>query len=57
VDHADVICDPAAISGEEFAIEEVVQTIEPDGYFRLLLVHRGVGHSFAVQNHGKWCSI
>jgi HEAT repeat protein len=57
VDHAETVRKLAAISGERFAVGEVVQTIESSGDFRALLVHQGAGYSFPVQNHGRWCNV
>ena len=47
----------AAISGGHFSVDEVVQTTEASGDFRLLLIHKGLGYSFSVQNHGRWCNV
>jgi hypothetical protein len=57
VDHDDTVRELAAIAGPQFVIDEVVQTTETNGDFRLLLVHRGTGYSFPVQNHGRWCNV
>jgi HEAT repeat protein len=57
VDHDETVRKLAALSGEHFFVEEAVQTTESDGDFRLLLVHQGIGYSFPVQNHGRWCNV
>jgi HEAT repeat protein len=57
VDHDDTVRALAAIAGEHFTVDEVVQTTEPSGDFRILLVHRGTGYSFPVENHGRWCNV
>jgi HEAT repeat protein len=57
VDHAETVRKLTAISGERFAVDEVVQTTESSGDFRVLLVHQGTGYSFPVQNHGRWCNV
>jgi HEAT repeat protein len=57
VDHAETVRKLTAISGERFAVDEVVQTTESSGDFRVLLVHQGAGYSFPVQNHGRWCNV
>jgi HEAT repeat protein len=57
VDHDDTVRALAAIAGENFSVDEVVQTTEPSGDFRILLVHRGTGYSFPVENHGRWCNV
>ena len=57
VDHAETVRKLTAISGERFAVGEVVQTTESSGDFRVLLVHQGAGYSFPVQNHGRWCNV
>ena len=57
VDHAETVRKLTAISGERFAVGEVVQTTESSGDFRVLLVHQGTGYSFPVQNHGRWCNV
>lgn len=57
VDHDETVREFAAISGGRFAIDEVLQTTDASGDFRLLLVRQGVGYSFPVQNHGRWCNI
>jgi HEAT repeat protein len=57
IDHDEAVRKLAEISGERFAIDEVVQTTESSGDFRVLLVHQGVGYSFPVQNYGRWCNI
>jgi HEAT repeat protein len=57
VDHNETVRKLAAIAGEQFTIDEVVQTTQSSGDFRLLLVHQGVGYSFPVQNHGRWCNV
>jgi hypothetical protein len=57
VDHDDTVSELTAIAGPQFVIDEVVQTTEPNEDFRLLLVHRGAGYSFPVQNHGRWCNV
>jgi hypothetical protein len=55
--HDETVRKLAAISGGHFAVDEVVQTTEASGDFRLLLVHQGLGYSFPVQNHGRWCNV
>ena len=57
VDHDETVRKLAAIAGGHFAIDEVVQTTEAGGDFRLLLVHQGLGYSFPVQNYGRWCNV
>jgi HEAT repeat protein len=57
IDHDEAVRELAAISEERFAVDEVVQTTESSGDFRVLLVHQGIGYSFPVQNHGRWCNI
>lgn len=57
VDHDDTVRELAAIAGPQFVVDEVVQTTESNGDFRLLLVHRDAGYSFPVQNHGRWCNV
>lgn len=57
VDHDATVRKLAAITGEVLIVDEVVQTTEPSGDFRVLLVHQGVGYSFPVQNHGRWCNV
>jgi HEAT repeat protein len=57
VDHAETVRKLTAISGERFAVGEVVQTTESSGDFRVLLVHQGTGYWFPVQNHGRWCNV
>jgi HEAT repeat protein len=57
VDHDETVRKLAARSGERFVVNEVVQTTESNGDFRLLLVHQGIGYSFPVQNHGRWCNV
>jgi hypothetical protein len=44
-------------AGPQFSVDEVVQTTESNGDFRLLSVHRGAGYSFPVQIHGRWCNV
>jgi HEAT repeat protein len=56
VDHAEVIRKLTAISQDRFALDEVVQTIEPGGDLRVLLVHRGAGYSLLLENRGRWCN-
>jgi hypothetical protein len=41
VDHDETVRELAAISGEHFSVDEVVQTTEASGDFRLLLIHKG----------------
>jgi HEAT repeat protein len=57
VDHDETVRELAAISGGHFSVDEVVQMTEGSGDFRLLLVHKGLGYSFPVQNHGRWCNV
>ncbi len=57
VDHDDTVRELAAITGEHFVVDEVVQTTDPNGDFRILLVHRGTGYSFPVGNYGRWCNV
>lgn len=57
VDHDETVRELAAIAGEYFAADEVVQTTESSGDFRVLLAHQGVGYSFPVENHGRWCNV
>jgi hypothetical protein len=57
VDHTETVYKLAAITEEHFALDEVVQVTEPDGNFRLTLVHQGAGYSFPVENHGRWCNV
>ena len=57
VDHDETVCEIAAIAGERFAVDDVVQKIEASGYFRILLVHQGTGYSFPVEDHGRWCNV
>jgi HEAT repeat protein len=57
VDHDDTVRELAAIAGPQFVVDEVVQTTESNEDLRLLLVHRGAGYSFPVQNHGRWCNV
>ena len=57
VDHDDTVRELAAIAGPRLVVDEVVQTSESNGDFRLLLVHRGAGYSFPVENHGRWCNV
>jgi HEAT repeat protein len=57
VDHDETVRELAAISGGHFSVDEVVQTTEASGDFRLLLVHQGLGYSIPVQNHGRWCNV
>lgn len=57
VDHDDTVRTLVAIAGENFTVDEVVQTTEPSGDFRILLVHRGTGYSFPVKNYGRWCNV
>jgi HEAT repeat protein len=57
VDHDETIYEIAAIAGGGFAVDEVVQTTQSDGDFRISLVNQGTGYSFPVQNYGRWCNI
>jgi HEAT repeat protein len=57
IDHDETVRELAAISGGHFSVDEVVQTTESSGNFRLLLVHQGLGYSFPVENHGRWCNV
>jgi HEAT repeat protein len=57
VDHDATVRELAAITGEVLIVDEVVQTTEPSGDFRVLLVHQGAGYSFPVQDHGRWCNV
>ncbi len=57
VDHDETVRELAAIAGAQFIVDEVVQTTESNGDFRLLLVHQGAGYSFPVQNQGRWCNV
>jgi hypothetical protein len=57
VDHDQTVYEMTAISRERFTIDEVVQTTESSGDFRVLLVHQGMGYSFPVENEGRWCNI
>jgi hypothetical protein len=57
VDHTETVYKLAAMAGEHFAVDEVVQETGPDGDFRLTLVHQGAGYSFPIKNHGRWCNV
>jgi hypothetical protein len=57
VDHDETVYQMTTISGEHFALDEVIQTTESGGDFRVLLVHQGIGYSFPVENQGRWCNI
>ena len=57
VDHSATVYKLAAMAGERLKVDEAVQTTEPDGNFRLMLVYKGIRYSFPVQNHGRWCNV
>ncbi len=52
-DHTDIVRDLAGITGNQFAVDDVVQTDEPDGDVNLLVVQRGKSHSFGVEGRGR----
>jgi hypothetical protein len=56
-DHTKIVFYLAAIAGDQFAVDDVVQTIEPNGDLRLLLMHQGNAHSFTMEDHGSWCNV
>lgn len=52
-DHAELIRDLSASTGDQFTLEDVAQTVESNGELRLLFVYRGVGYSFCVESNGR----
>jgi hypothetical protein len=52
-DHANLIRDLSAITGDQFTLQDVAQTVEPNYDLRLLFVHRDAGYSFCVENNGR----
>ncbi len=57
MDHDETVRELASIAGTQLAVDEVGQMIETDDSLRPLLVYRGVGYAFPVQNHDRWCNI
>ena len=56
-DHTDIVRYLAGITGNRFAVDDVMQTDEPNGDVSLLVVHRGRSYSFGVEGHGRWRNI
>jgi HEAT repeat protein len=57
-EHERLVEDLAKITNGRFAVEDVAQTVEPNGEeLRLLLVHRGKGYSFSIQHEGRWLNL
>lgn len=52
-DHADLIRDLSASTGDQFTLEDVAQTVESNDELRLLFVYRDVGYSFCVESNGR----
>jgi HEAT repeat protein len=55
--HDEVVADFAKITGDQFSLSDIVQTVEPDGQLRLLFVHRDQGYSFRVEHHGRYVNV
>jgi hypothetical protein len=52
-DHANLIRDLSASTGNQFTLEDVAQTVEVTDELRLLFVYRDVGYSFCVESNGR----
>jgi hypothetical protein len=56
-DHTKIVRYLAAVTGDQFAVDDVMQTIEPNGDLTLALTHQGNPYSFTVRDHGRWCNV
>lgn len=56
-DHTNIVRYLAAVTGDQFAVDDVVQTIEPNGDLTLALMHQGNAYSFSLEDHGSWCNV
>lgn len=56
-DHDDLIHNLSGITGEHFTLDNVTQTVEPNGALRLQFTHQDAGYSFSVENHGRWLNL
>jgi hypothetical protein len=55
--HQDIVSCLAKITGNQFAVDDVVQTVEPNGDLKLSVTHRGNSHSFVMKSYGTWRNV
>jgi HEAT repeat protein len=56
-DHAQLVRDLSDITGDQFVLDDVAQTVVSNEELRLSFVHRGGSHSFSVENQGRWLNL
>ena len=56
-DHTCIVHYLAAVTGDKFAVKDIVQTAEPNDKLRLAFRHQGNSHSLTFQHNGSWINL
>jgi hypothetical protein len=56
-EHEHIVSALAEITGNQFAVDDITQTVEPNGDLRLSMRHRGSLCSFVMESYGTWCNV
>ncbi len=56
-DHTHIVGYLSATTKNKLVVENVVQSIEPNGNLRLSLTHEGNTYAFTFEDGGSWCNL
>jgi hypothetical protein len=56
-DHTHIVGYLAAITSNKIVVEDVKQSIEPNGDLKISLTEGGNAYAFTFEDHGSWCNL